>query len=98
MQVNPPPPPHHINPVKVDQTDSDQQERKNISTEKGKKPKKVKKGKNTKETDLLDGENCETKTPSTQSVTSDLPTRYTDGKLDIAEMNPKVMTTGIYPM
>ena len=63
MQVNPPPP--YRSCIILDQTDSDQQERKNISTEKGKKPKKVKKGKNKKETDLLDGENCETKTPST---------------------------------
>ena len=59
------------------------------TTEKGKKPKKVKKGKNTGETDLIDRETCETKTPSTQSITSELPTRYTDGKLDIAENEPQ---------
>ena len=79
----------------MDQTDSDQQDEKNAPPRKGKVTKKTKKGKNTQGVEIIDCEDCETTNPGTKSTTSELPIRYTDGKLSIAEGKQGKNTTNV---
>ena len=95
---NPPPqvskigtdvPPHHANPAKTVQSQSelssDQQVKRDVIIEENTQEKKVGTGKNSGKTDQFDRELCETKPHSSKSAVSDLGIRHTDDRPDIAK-------------
>ena len=72
-------PPHHVMVQSRSDLPSDQMEMRDIIIEKSTQEKMARQGNNKGDNDLIDWESNETKIPSTQGVTSELPTRYTDG-------------------
>ena len=69
----------------MDQTDSDQQEEKSAPPRVSKVTKKKGKGKNTQGIEVIDCGDGESKNPGIKGTASELPIRYTDGTVDIAE-------------